>query len=169
MNASFAGPMPRAGSISVISQSGALCTAILDHAAGRGFGLAKLVSIGNKADLTEVDLLCALADDPQTKVVIGYLENIAAGDTFMDAAEEASSRKPVVLMKAGTTHAGQRAASSHTGVLAGAEIAFGAAFRRSGVIRADVFERCWTTPPPSPAALPAGSGADHLNAGGPAA
>jgi acetyltransferase len=141
MNASFAGHMPRAGSISVFSQSGALCTAILDHAAGRGFGLAKLVSIGNKADLTEVDMLCELADDPQTRVIVGYLENIATGDAFMDAAEEASSKKPVVLMKAGTTQAGQRAASSHTGVLAGTEIAFGAAFRRTGVIRADVFEQ----------------------------
>ncbi|HEY6001209.1 MAG TPA: acetate--CoA ligase family protein [bacterium] len=141
MNASFAGRMPRPGSISVFSQSGALCTAILDHAAGRGFGLAKLVSIGNKADLTEVDLLEALAADPQTKVIVGYLENITTGDRFMEAAEEAASRKPVVLMKAGTTQAGLRAASSHTGVLAGTEIAFGAAFLRSGVIRADVFEQ----------------------------
>jgi acetyltransferase len=140
LNASFAGRMPRPGSISVFSQSSALCTAILDHAAGRGFGLAKLVSIGNKADLTEVDLLAALADDPQTKVIVGYLENITTGDAFLEAAEDAAERKPVVLMKAGTTQAGQRAASSHTGVLAGAEIAFGAAFRRSGVIRADVFE-----------------------------
>jgi acetyltransferase len=141
MNASFAGRMPCPGSISIFSQSGALCTAILDHAAGRGLGLAKLVSIGNKADLTEVDLLAALADDPQTKVIAGYLENITTGDRFMEAAEEAASRKPVVLMKAGTTQAGQRAASSHTGVLAGTEIAFGAAFRRSGVIRVDAFEQ----------------------------
>ena len=141
MNASFAGSMPRAGSISIFSQSGALCTAILDHAAGRGFGLAKLVSIGNKADLSEVDMLTALGDDPQTKVIVGYLESIATGDAFMEAAEEAASKKPVILMKAGTTQAGQRAASSHTGVLAGTEIAFGAAFRRSGVIRADVFEQ----------------------------
>jgi len=141
MNASFAGRMPRPGGISVFSQSGALCTAILDHAAARGFGIAKMVSIGNKADLSEVDLLAALADDPDTLVIVGYLENIATGDAFMEAAEEASSKKPVVLMKAGTTLAGQRAASSHTGVLAGTEIAFGAAFHRSGVIRADVFEQ----------------------------
>ena len=141
MNASFAGSMPRAGSISIFSQSGALCTAILDHAAGRGFGLAKLVSIGNKADISEVDMLTALGDDPQTKVIVGYLESIATGDAFMEAAEEAASKKPVILMKAGTTQAGQRAASSHTGVLAGTEIAFGAAFRRSGIIRADVFEQ----------------------------
>jgi acetyltransferase len=141
LNASFAGSMPRSGSISIFSQSGALCTAILDHAAGRGFGLAKLVSIGNKADISEVDMLTALGDDPQTKVIVGYLESIATGDAFMEAAEEAAAKKPVVLMKSGTTHAGQRAASSHTGVLAGTEIAFGAAFRRSGIIRADVFEQ----------------------------
>jgi len=140
MNASFAGRMPQAGGISIFSQSGALCTAILDHAAGRGLGLAKLVSIGNKADLSEVDLLAALGEDAQTKVIVGYLENITTGDAFLEAAEEAASRKPVVLMKAGTTQAGLRAASSHTGVLAGTELAFGAAFRRSGVIRADVFE-----------------------------
>lgn len=141
MNASFAGSMPRPGSISIFSQSGALCTAILDHAAGRGFGLAKMVSIGNKADISEVDMLTALGDDPQTKVIVGYLESIATGDAFMEAAEEAASKKPVILMKSGTTQAGQRAASSHTGVLAGTEIAFGAAFHRSGVIRADVFEQ----------------------------
>lgn len=140
LNASFAGRMPRAGGISVFSQSGALCTAILDHAAGRGLGLAKLVSIGNKADVSEVDLLRALAADEQTRVVVGYLENIATGDAFLEAAEEASSIKPVVLMKAGTTAAGMRAATSHTGALAGAEIAFGAAFRRTGIIRADLFE-----------------------------
>jgi acetyltransferase len=141
LNASFAGGMPRAGGISIFSQSGALCTAILDHAAGRGLGLAKVVSVGNKADLSEVDLLRALAHDAQTKVIVGYLENISTGDAFMEAAEEAASEKPVVIMKAGTTQAGLRAASSHTGALAGGELAYGAAFSRSGVIRADVFEQ----------------------------
>jgi acetyltransferase len=141
MNASFAGSMPRPGTISIFSQSGALCTAILDHAAGRSLGLAKLVSIGNKADLSEVDLLRALARDEQTKVIVGYLESINTGDAFLDAAEEASNAKPVVIMKAGTTSAGQRAASSHTGVLAGGELAYGAAFKRSGIIRVDAFEQ----------------------------
>ena len=140
MNASFAGRMPEKGGISVISQSGALCTAILDMAAGRHLGLAKLISIGNKADLSENDLLLALAADEQTRVIIAYLEDIASGDDFVKAAAEASSHKPVVILKAGTTKAGQQAASSHTGVLAGVDIAFGAAFKRSGVIRADTFE-----------------------------
>ncbi|MEJ2033951.1 MAG: CoA-binding protein, partial [Deltaproteobacteria bacterium] len=140
MNASFAGIMPKPGGISVFSQSGALATSILDMADYRRMGLAKVVSIGNKADITEVDLLQALARDEQTRVIVGYLEDISSGDDFVKAAEEASSRKPVVILKAGTTVAGQRAASSHTGVLAGGEIAYGAAFKRSGVIRADTFE-----------------------------
>ncbi|MDA8166105.1 MAG: acetate--CoA ligase family protein [Desulfobacteraceae bacterium] len=140
MNASFAAIMPRPGTISVLSQSGALATSILDMADYRSLGLAKVASIGNKADITEVDLLLALAHDEQTKVIVGYLEDISSGDDFVKAAEEASTRKPVVILKAGTTAAGQRAASSHTGVLAGGEIAFGAAFKRSGVIRADSFE-----------------------------
>ena len=140
MNASFAGKMPTPGAISVISQSGALATAILDLAAGRHLGLAKLISIGNKADLSEVDLLHALAADPQTRVIIAYLEDISSGEDFVKAATEAGSSKPVVVLKSGTTAAGQKAASSHTGVLAGADIAYGAAFRRSGVIRAETFE-----------------------------
>lgn len=140
MNASFAGYMPSRGTISVISQSGALCTAILDAAAYRHLGLAKLVSIGNKADLTESDFLLQLADDNNTSVIMAYLEDIVSGDEFVKAATEASTAKPVIILKSGTTQAGQRAASSHTGVLAGAEIAYGAAFKRSGVIRADTFD-----------------------------
>ncbi len=140
MNASFASHMPQPGGISVISQSGALCTAILDWAASRHLGLAKLVSIGNKADIDESDLLRALAEDDYTKVVVGYLESIGSGDEFMRAAEACASVKPVVILKAGTTSAGVKAASSHTGSLVGADIAYGAAFKRSGVIRADNFE-----------------------------
>jgi acetyltransferase len=96
--------------------------------------------MGNKADLNENDFLLAMAADPQTKVIVAYLESIVSGDAFIRAAEQAASRKPVVIFKAGVTQAGGRAASSHTGSLAGADIAYGAAFRRSGVIRADTFE-----------------------------
>jgi acetyl coenzyme A synthetase (ADP forming)-like protein len=140
MNASFAGKMPPAGPISILSQSGALCTAILDMAAGQNLGLAKVVSIGNKADLSEIDFLQALAADKQTRVIAGYLEDIHVGDLFMKVAEEASSQKPVVILKSGTTTAGIKAASSHTGVLVGTDTPYGAAFKRSGVIRADTFE-----------------------------
>jgi len=140
MNASFAPQMPGPGGISVISQSGALCTAILDMANGRGLGLAKLISIGNKARLCETDLLPVLAADPKTKVIACYLENITQGDAFIHAAEAAASVKPVVVLKAGTTRAGARAAQSHTGSLAGADAAYAAAFKRAGVIRAENFE-----------------------------
>jgi acetyltransferase len=140
LNASFAGKMPEPGSIAVFSQSGALCTAMLDMAAGRHLGLSKLVSIGNKADLSEVDMLKNLARDESTSVIVGYLEDISSGDKFVKAAEEASNAKPVIILKSGTTAAGMKAAASHTGVLAGAETAYGAAFKRSGVCRADTFD-----------------------------
>jgi acetate---CoA ligase (ADP-forming) len=140
MNASFASKTPKVGSISVLSQSGALCAAILDWAAARKMGLASLVSIGNKADLDETDFLAAFVDDDHTKVVVGYLESISSGDEFIRVAESVAAVKPVVILKAGTTSAGSRAASSHTGALAGADIAYGAAFRRAGIIRADTFE-----------------------------
>jgi acetate---CoA ligase (ADP-forming) len=140
LNASFASRMPDPGAISVISQSGALCTAILDWTAGRHLGLAKMVSIGNKADLSEIDFLTVLARDPETRVIMVYLESIDSGAAFIKAAEQAAAEKPVVVLKAGTTSAGVRAASSHTGSLAGTDIAYGAAFRRAGVIRAESFE-----------------------------
>jgi acetyltransferase len=141
LNASFAGNMPLPGNISILSQSGALCTAILDLAASRHLGLQKVISIGNKADISEIDLLRALAVDQETKVIVGYLEDITNGDEFIKAAEDASTLKPVVILKSGTTAAGQKAAASHTGVLAGADTAYGAAFRQSGIVRADTFEQ----------------------------
>lgn len=141
MNASFAQQMPDYGGITIISQSGALCTAILDMAAGRGLGLAKLISMGNKADICESVLLPVLAADPQTKVIACYLENIKRGVEFIRAGEAAGDMKPVVVLKAGSTSAGARAAMSHTGQLAGGEAAYSAAFRRAGMIRAENFEQ----------------------------
>jgi len=140
MNASFATRMPATGGISIISQSGALITSILDWAAGRHHGLGKLISMGNKADLNEVDFLKALGNDEQTKVIVGYLESIESGENFIRCAEAVAQKKPIVILKVGTTDAGGRAASSHTGSLAGADIAYGAAFKRAGVIRAETFE-----------------------------
>ncbi len=139
LNASFAGNLPESGSIAVLSQSATLCTAMLDMAAEHKLGFSKLVSMGNKASLSEVDLLKFLAKDEQTSVIIGYLEDISSGDQFIRAAEEASKSKPVILLKAGTTPAGRRAAATHTGVLAGTETAYGAAFTRAGICRADTF------------------------------
>jgi acetyltransferase len=169
MNASFAKSMPPPGGIAVISQSGALGTAILDWAAARHIGLSCLLSIGNKADLDETDFLKALADDPQTKVIACYLENITSGDEFVKVAEHVAAVKPVVVLKVGTTQAGAKAASSHTGSLAGADIAYGAAFSRAGVVRAETFEAlfdCATALSMQP--LPKGDRvAIVTNAGGP--
>ncbi len=169
LNASFAPAWPPAGSISVISQSGALCVGILDWAASARLGISKIVSFGNKADLNEVDLITSLARDPETKVIAAYLESISEGDAFMEVAEETAKIKPVVVLKVGVTQAGAKAASSHTGSLAGADMAYWAAFRRSGVIRAENYEAlfdyalAFATQP-----LPAGRRlAVITNAGGP--
>jgi len=140
MNATFAPSMPPAGKISVISQSGALCVAILDWASQQKLGIGKVISIGNKADLNEADFLQALAEDKETAVIASYLENIKEGNKFLRIAEEAAAIKPVVILKVGVTQAGAKAASSHTGSLAGADMAYGAAFKRAGVIRAENFE-----------------------------
>ncbi len=140
MNATFAPSVPPPGKISVISQSGALCVAILDWAAKEKLGMGKVISIGNKADLNEADFLQALAEDKETTVIASYLESIKDGNKFLRIAEEAAAIKPVLILKVGITQAGAKAASSHTGSLAGADIAYGAAFRRSGVIRAENVE-----------------------------
>lgn len=140
LNASFAtNKMPPKGGISVLSQSGAICTVLLDWAFGENIGLSNLLSIGNKADLDEIDFIDALSKDDNTKVIVGYLEDIQDGDDFIKTAEMAARSKPIVLLKVGISKAGAKAASSHTGSLAGADIAYGAAFKRSGIIRAETF------------------------------
>ena len=135
LNASFGGTLPAVGSTGYLSQSGALLAAILDMANANGIGFSKLVSIGNKADIDELDIIDALAEDKDTKVIAGYLENITDGSAFVSQAERISQKKPILLMKAGVTAAGAKAASSHTGSLAGSETAYEAVFERAGVIR----------------------------------
>ncbi len=137
LNASFSRHMPKAGGISVISQSGALCTAVLDWAHAHRIGLAKVVSIGNKADLNETDFLELFAADDETKVVVGYLESIVCGDEFIRAARAVTSSKPFILLRAGVTQAGMWVACAHTGNLAGADAAYAAAFKHAGIVRAD--------------------------------
>lgn len=136
LNASFAPLMPRQGSIALISQSGALITGILDRAQESRIGFSYVVSVGNKAALDEEELLRAFASDPDTKVIAGYVENITEGEKFLRTAERVVPDKPVVLVKAGSTAAGTKAAFSHTGSLAGSEAAYESAFRRAGIIRA---------------------------------
>ncbi len=140
LNATFSAGMPPVGEIGFFSQSGALCTAILDWAIGNDVGFSKFISLGNKADTSEVDFIEALATDPETRVIIGYIEGVEKGQRFMEVARTASRVKPLIIVKSGGTAAGARAASSHTGTLAGSEKAFNAAFRQSGVIRAESIE-----------------------------
>ena len=136
LNASFAAAMPRRGRTAFMSQSGALMAAILDWSASEGFGFSSMVSLGNKLDVDEVDLLENWASDEETRVILGYLEGISNGERFMETARRVTRKKPVVLIKSGTTAAGSRAISSHTGTLAGSDQAYRAAFQQCGVIRA---------------------------------
>ena len=135
LNASFGGDLPAEGVIGYLSQSGALLAAILDMANANSIGFSKLVSIGNKADIDELDLIKALGDDKDTKVIAGYLESITDGNAFVNQAERISHNKPILLMKSGGTQAGAQAASSHTGSLAGSETAYECVFERAGIIR----------------------------------
>jgi len=137
INATFAKDMAIKGNIAFISQSGALCVAILDWSLQRGLGFSQFISIGNKADLNEADFIEAAADDPNTKVICLYLEDVVDGDRFIEAARKATQKVPVIVFKSGITAAGAKAASSHTGALAGSNTAYDAALRHAGVIRAE--------------------------------
>lgn len=169
VNASFGGDLPSAGGIAYLSQSGALLAAILDIATANRIGFSKLISIGNKADVDELDLIKALSSDKETKVIAGYLESIADGDEFVRQAEKISHIKPILLIKSGGTEAGATAASSHTGSLAGSEVAYESAFERSGIIRCESikqqfdYAQAFSNQP-----LPAGTRVAVItNAGGP--
>jgi acetyltransferase len=135
-NATFAPGMPQVGGIAFVSHSGALATAILDWACDRRLGFSLFASLGNQADLTESDILGAVADDPETRVIVGYLEGLADGRRFFETLRTTTVRKPVVLLKAGRSPEGARAVSSHTGALAGSDAAFEAAIRQAGAVRA---------------------------------
>lgn len=140
LNASFAADSPPQGPIAITSQSGALGTAILDWAQAGSLGLSKFVSLGNKADVNEIDLLKEWGQDDKSKVILMYIEELTNGQAFLQTAKEVSQIKPVVAIKSGVTISGARAVSSHTGSLAGSEQAYQAAFRQAGVIKADSME-----------------------------
>lgn len=140
MNASLYPELPEPGGVSIFSQSGAICSAMLDIASARHLGIASVANIGNKADLNETDMIRFYGKDTSTRVILGYVENISSGDDFVKGTENVTAEKPVIVMRSGTTSAGKKVAASHTGVLAGEETAYGAAFKRAGVIRADSFE-----------------------------
>ena len=123
-----------------ITQSGALGGATLALAEERGFGFSKFVSYGNRCDVGDNELLSYLADDPKTRVIVLYIEGISEGREFLRAAHAASLKKPVLAIKSGRTQSGTRAASSHTGSLAGIDQIYDAAFRKTGIIRVEGIE-----------------------------
>ncbi|MHB8895951.1 MAG: acetate--CoA ligase family protein [Candidatus Geothermincolia bacterium] len=140
LNASFARKMPPKGTIGVISQSGAICTSLIDWARDQSVGFSKLISLGNNSDLVESDFLESLTEDAQTTVISMYLEGVSDGERFFESLKIASRAKPVVLLKAGVTQAGAQAASSHTGALAGSESAYEALCDQASVLRAGSVE-----------------------------
>ncbi|NJD60406.1 MAG: CoA-binding protein, partial [Anaerolineae bacterium] len=140
LNASFAAGTPPSGPLAFMSQSGALGTAVLDIALAGRLGLSKFVSLGNKADVSEIDLLQTWVKDDHSKVILIYSEGMPSGQEFIRVAREVTRAKPVVAIKSGVTQSGSRAVSSHTGSLAGSEQAYQAAFQQAGILRADSME-----------------------------
>lgn len=129
-------PGPTPGDVAFISHSGAICAAVIDWARGQGYGISRMVSLGNQVDVCEADMLAPVADDPYTHVLALYLEGVRDGRAFVKRAREVTQKKPIIALKVGRFEAGQRAVASHTGALAGRESAYTAAFRRAGVLRA---------------------------------
>jgi acetyl coenzyme A synthetase (ADP forming)-like protein len=140
LNLTFAPGMPAPGSIAFVSHSGALAVAILDWARDRRMGFSLFASLGNQADVTESDVLAAVAEDDETRVIVGYVEGVADGRRFFETLGRAARLKPVVLLKAGRSAEGARAVSSHTGALAGSDRAFAAAVVQAGAVRATTVE-----------------------------
>ncbi|HET7214302.1 MAG TPA: acetate--CoA ligase family protein, partial [Terriglobia bacterium] len=143
MNATFARTGAQPGNVAFVSQSGALCTAILDWSLHEHVGFSAFVSVGSMLDVGWGDLINHLGDDPNTHSIILYMESIGDPRAFLSAAREVALSKPIIVIKAGRTEAAARAAASHTGALAGSDEVLQAAFRRSGVLRvssiADLF------------------------------
>ncbi len=135
LNATFASSMARPGSVGFISQSGALCTAVLDWSHKVGVGFSAFLSIGSMVDVDWGDLIDYLGDDTRTKSIVLYMESIGNARSFLSAAREVALTKPIIVIKAGRTQAAAKAAASHTGALAGSDEVLDAAFRRCGVLR----------------------------------
>ena len=144
LNATFATRAPSPGKVAFMSQSGALCTAVLGWSEENHLGFSRFISLGNKMDLDESDFLEALEKDANTAVIAAYLEGVDEGERFLETAARVSRAKPMIVFKAGVTQAGARAVSSHTGTLAGSENAYIAAFRKCGALRADTVEELFT-------------------------
>ncbi len=135
LNATFAGTMARPGNVGFISQSGAICTAILDWSLQENVGFSAFISVGSMLDVGWGDLIDYLGDDPHTHSIVIYMEAIANARAFLSAAREVALTKPIIVIKAGRTVAAAKAATSHTGALAGSDAVLDAAFHRCGVLR----------------------------------
>src|SRR6266496_1968660 len=140
LNATFAKPLALPGNIGFISQSGALCTAILDWSFGAQLGFSAFISIGSMADVNWGDLIDHLGDDPHTRSILLYMESVGDARSFLSAAREVALTKPTIAIKVGRSGAAAKAAASHTGALTGSDDVLDAAFRRVGVLRVDTIE-----------------------------
>ena len=135
LNATFASKMALPGTVGFISQSGALCTSVLDWSLQENVGFSAFISIGSMLDIGWGDLIYYLGDDPHTKSIVIYMESIGDARSFLSAAREVALTKPIIVIKAGRTTAAAKAAASHTGALTGNDAVLDAAFRRCGVLR----------------------------------
>jgi acetyl coenzyme A synthetase (ADP forming)-like protein len=140
LNATFLRDAPDPGEIGFVSQSGALCAAVISWAPKAGVGFSRVASLGNQAGVTETEMLTTFMDDPNTRVITLYLEAVDNGLDFVETAQRVARARPIVALKAGRGEAGARAVSSHTGALSGQDKAYAAAFRRAGVLRASSME-----------------------------
>ncbi|MBL9169156.1 MAG: bifunctional acetate--CoA ligase family protein/GNAT family N-acetyltransferase [Verrucomicrobiales bacterium] len=135
LNATFAKDLAKPGKVAFLSQSGALCTAILDWSFRENVGFSTFVSVGSMLDVGWGDLITYFGDDPQTKSIVCYMESVGDARAFLSAAREIARTKPVIVLKVGHTDAAAKAAASHTGALTGSDAVLDAAFRRAGVVR----------------------------------
>jgi 4-hydroxybutyryl-CoA synthetase (ADP-forming) len=171
MNSTFLKVTPKYGNIALVSQSGAICAATVEDAEAQNIGFSKVISMGNKVDMDESDVLELLAEDEDTRVIVMYLEDIRNARRFMEIAKEITTqkKKPIIVLKAGRTAEGAKAAASHTGALGGSDANYEAAFAQSGVIRVDTMGELFDLATAfSKQPLPEGGVVIVSNAGGPA-
>ena len=171
MNSTFLKITPKYGNIALVSQSGAICAATVEDAEAQNIGFSKVISMGNKVDMDESDVLELLADDEDTRVIVMYLEDIRNARRFMEIAKKITTEreKPIIVLKSGRTAEGAKAAASHTGALGGSDANYEAAFAQSGVIRVDTMGELFDLATAfSKQPLPDGNVVIVSNAGGPA-
>ncbi len=171
MNSTFLKITPKYGNIALVSQSGAICAATVEDAEAQNIGFSKVISMGNKVDMDESDVLELLAEDEDTRVIVMYLEDIRNARRFMEVAKKitAELKKPIIVLKAGRTAEGAKAAASHTGALGGSDANYEAAFAQCGVIRVDTMGELFDLATAfSKQPLPDGNVVIVSNAGGPA-